>query len=112
MASANCIPSSVPSFIAFSAATMALPAALSAGSATSSSISRRPALGSPMPTSWLMVRKVPPIDTSPPSASSSPDRMRKTVLLPTPLGPTMAAWSPGATPKLTSKNKESAAGGA
>ncbi|CAB4665616.1 unannotated protein [freshwater metagenome] len=33
------------------------------------------------------------------------------VLLPTPFGPTMAACSPAATPKLTSKNNCSAPGG-
>ena len=65
-----------------------------------------------MPTSWVIVRKLPPIANSPPSASISPVKIRKIVLLPTPFAPTITAWSPGETLKEMSKNNESAPGGA
>ncbi len=69
-------------------------------------------VGADMPTSWVMVNMEPPIAVSPSSASSSPLRMRKMVDFPTPFGPTIAAFSPGAMLKLRSKNNESAPGGA
>ena len=68
------------------------------------SISRKVSVGRDMPTSWVMVSMEPFTVNSPPSASITPDRMRRMVLLPTPLAPTRAACSPGAIPKLTSKN--------
>ena len=54
---------------------------------------------------------VPPTENSPPSASICADKIRKIVLLPTPLAPTIAACSPGVTLKLTSKNNWSEPGG-
>ncbi|CAB4806959.1 unannotated protein [freshwater metagenome] len=106
------MPSSEPSASARSAAANARPAVRSALGATSMSMSRSESLGSDMPTSWVICRKVPPTVNSPSAASICPVRMRKMVLLPTPLGPTMAACSPGDTPKPTSKNNTSAPGGA
>ena len=65
-----------------------------------------------MPTSCVMRKTDPPIENDPSSGSSSPARMRRIVLLPTPLTPTSATCSPGATVNDRSKNSESAPGGA
>ena len=64
-----------------------------------------------MPTSCDIDRNDPAMANSPASDSISPDKIRRIVLLPTPLAPTIAAWSPGETPKEMSKNSGSAAGG-
>src|SRR5690606_15690967 len=93
-------------------ATSARPAARNAGAATSISSSRSVVSGSDIPTSWVIRNIVPPIENEPSSGVSSPARIRKTVLLPTPLTPTRAACSPGATVNDRSKNSESAPGGA
>ena len=105
------MPSSSPAIMAFSAANSFLPASRSAVGATSMSMSRNGSSGLLMPTSCVICKKFPPILNSPSSASYCPVRIFKMVDLPTPFGPTMAACSPGATPKLTSKNSCSAPGG-
>ena len=89
-----------------------MPLVRSSGGATVSSSSRNVSVGRLMPTSCVIANIDPPTVHSPSSASSSPLRIRRIVLLPTPLAPTMAACSPGATPNDTSKKSWSAPGGA
>ena len=49
------------------------------------------------PTSWGMTAMRPSTVTVPSAPASSPPMMRRRVVLPTPLAPTRATWSPSPT---------------
>ena len=90
------------STMARSAASSVTPAARSATGAASVRAWRTVAGWRAVPTSWRMMPSRPSTFTVPAGARSSPAMSRSSVVLPTPLAPTSAAWSRSPTRNETS----------
>ena len=111
-ARASAIPVRSPgsSVAARSAAARSAAARWSAVGERSRSMSRTVRPSSRQPTSCRMTRSRPSTWTLPAWAGWSPAMTRNRVVLPAPLAPTRATWSPSPTRKLTSLSRSTPAG--